>query len=184
MLPIVPSRRTHSRKLVDFTILAKDRVWVTRSGGLTRDFVTAVASVPATAPPAPVSSPPLNRCTARWRSAARMARGRAPPHLAGSPPLAGGQVSERRAWVACGLQSGDASKRPGSCNTESPNCRRAEGPHNPRCDCENPVLFDARSEPRMKLYRPDGLHFHPPAYDEFAGIIKPVLTRAWRELER
>lgn len=47
----------------------------------------------------------------------------------------------------------------------------------------NPVLFK-NGEPRMELYRPDGLHFHPPAYDEFAGIIKPVLTQAWQELGR
>ncbi len=45
----------------------------------------------------------------------------------------------------------------------------------------NPVLFK-NGEPRMELYRPDGLHFHPPAYDEFAGVIKPVLSRAWREM--
>lgn len=48
----------------------------------------------------------------------------------------------------------------------------------------NPVLFDAKGEPKTELYRPDGLHFHPPAYDLFAGIIKPVLTEAWRELGR
>lgn len=46
----------------------------------------------------------------------------------------------------------------------------------------NPVLFDARGEPRTELYRPDGLHFHPPAYDLFAGIIKPVLTEAWQQV--
>jgi lysophospholipase L1-like esterase len=46
----------------------------------------------------------------------------------------------------------------------------------------NPVLFDAKGEPRADLYRPDGLHFHPPAYDLFAGIIKPVLTEAWQQL--
>jgi hypothetical protein len=45
----------------------------------------------------------------------------------------------------------------------------------------NSVLF-RHGEPRMELYRPDGLHFHPPAYDEFTGIIKPVLTQAWREV--
>ena len=45
----------------------------------------------------------------------------------------------------------------------------------------NPVLFK-NGEPRMELYRPDGLHFHPPAYDEFTGIIKPVLSQAWQEL--
>ncbi len=43
----------------------------------------------------------------------------------------------------------------------------------------NPALFDANGEPRMELYRPDGLHFHPPAYDEFARIIKPVVQAAW-----
>ena len=47
----------------------------------------------------------------------------------------------------------------------------------------NPVLFDARGEPRTELYRPDGLHFHPPAYDLFAGIIKPGLTEAWQQIE-
>ncbi len=45
----------------------------------------------------------------------------------------------------------------------------------------NPVLFK-NGEPRMELYRPDGLHFHPPAYVEFTGIIKPVLSQAWQEL--
>lgn len=48
----------------------------------------------------------------------------------------------------------------------------------------NPVLFDAKGEPRDELYRPDGLHFHPPAYDLFAGIIKPILSEAWRDLGR
>jgi lysophospholipase L1-like esterase len=46
----------------------------------------------------------------------------------------------------------------------------------------NPVLFDASGEPRAELYRPDGLHFFPPAYDLFAGIIKPVLTEAWQQI--
>lgn len=46
----------------------------------------------------------------------------------------------------------------------------------------NPVLFDTKGEPKAELYRPDGLHFHPPAYDLFAGIIKPVLVEAWKEL--
>ena len=45
----------------------------------------------------------------------------------------------------------------------------------------NPVLFK-HGEPRMELYRPDGLHFHPPAYDEFTAIMKPVLTQAWHEV--
>jgi lysophospholipase L1-like esterase len=47
----------------------------------------------------------------------------------------------------------------------------------------NPVLFK-HGEPRMELYRPDGLHFHPPAYEEFTGIIKPVLTQAWSEIAK
>jgi lysophospholipase L1-like esterase len=46
----------------------------------------------------------------------------------------------------------------------------------------NPVLFDATGEPRGELYKPDGLHFYPPAYDLFTGIIKPVLTEAWQQL--
>jgi hypothetical protein len=47
----------------------------------------------------------------------------------------------------------------------------------------NPVLFK-NGEPRMELYLPDGLHFHPPAYDEFTAIVKPVLTQAWHEVEK
>ena len=46
----------------------------------------------------------------------------------------------------------------------------------------NPALFDSRGEPRTELYQPDGLHFHPPAYDLFAAIIKPVLSEAWQQL--
>jgi hypothetical protein len=46
----------------------------------------------------------------------------------------------------------------------------------------NPVLFDAKGEPRGELYRPDGLHFFPPAYELFTGIIKPVLTEAWQQV--
>ena len=46
----------------------------------------------------------------------------------------------------------------------------------------NPVLFDAHGEPRTELYRPDGLHFHPPAYDLFAAIIKPALTESWQKV--
>jgi hypothetical protein len=46
----------------------------------------------------------------------------------------------------------------------------------------NPVLFDSRGEPRTELYRDDGLHFHPPAYDLFAAIIKPAVNEAWQQL--
>lgn len=45
----------------------------------------------------------------------------------------------------------------------------------------NPVLFDAKGEPRMELYRPDGLHFHPPAYDAFTPVIKPAVVAAWED---
>jgi hypothetical protein len=46
----------------------------------------------------------------------------------------------------------------------------------------NPAIFDAAGEPRLELYRDDLLHFHPPAYDGFAKIIKPVLMDAWKEM--
>ncbi len=46
----------------------------------------------------------------------------------------------------------------------------------------NPALFGSDGEPRLELYRPDQLHFLPPAYDLFAGIIKPVLIDAWRQV--
>ena len=46
----------------------------------------------------------------------------------------------------------------------------------------NPVLFDSRGEPKAELYRPDGLHFYPPAYDLFTAIIKPVLTEGWQQV--
>jgi len=45
----------------------------------------------------------------------------------------------------------------------------------------NPVLFDAAGKPRLELYREDQLHFHPPAYAEFARIIRPVVEKAWGE---
>jgi lysophospholipase L1-like esterase len=48
----------------------------------------------------------------------------------------------------------------------------------------NPVLFNANGEPRMELYVEDGLHFKPPAYDEFTKIIKPVLLAAWKDVSR
>ncbi len=43
----------------------------------------------------------------------------------------------------------------------------------------NDALFDAKGEPRTELYLADGLHFKPPAYDAFTGLIKPVLTKTW-----
>ena len=42
----------------------------------------------------------------------------------------------------------------------------------------NPVLFDATGKPRLDLYMGDELHLRPRAYEGFAKIIKPVLTRA------
>jgi GDSL-like lipase/acylhydrolase family protein len=42
----------------------------------------------------------------------------------------------------------------------------------------NPVLFNADGKPRFDLYMPDELHLRPPAYEEFARILKPVLTKA------
>jgi lysophospholipase L1-like esterase len=45
----------------------------------------------------------------------------------------------------------------------------------------NPVLFDANGKPRFDLYMGDELHVRPPAYEGFAKILKPVLTRAFGE---
>jgi len=45
----------------------------------------------------------------------------------------------------------------------------------------NPVLFDANGKPRFDLYMGDELHLRPPAYEGFAKILKPVLTRAFGE---
>jgi lysophospholipase L1-like esterase len=45
----------------------------------------------------------------------------------------------------------------------------------------NPVLFDANGKPRVDLYMGDELHLRPPAYEGFAKILKPVLTRAFGE---
>lgn len=46
----------------------------------------------------------------------------------------------------------------------------------------NPALFDREGMPRAELYLEDQLHFTPAAYQEFARIIKPVLERAWGEV--
>ena len=40
----------------------------------------------------------------------------------------------------------------------------------------NPVLFNRDGTPRIEFYVSDQLHFRPAAYDEFAKILKPVLT--------
>ena len=47
----------------------------------------------------------------------------------------------------------------------------------------NPAVFDAAARPRVELYRDDLLHYQPPAYAAFARILRPVLERAWAELE-
>jgi lysophospholipase L1-like esterase len=44
----------------------------------------------------------------------------------------------------------------------------------------NPRLVDANGHPRLDLYVADKLHFHPPAYEEFKAVIRPVLEREWR----
>jgi lysophospholipase L1-like esterase len=46
----------------------------------------------------------------------------------------------------------------------------------------NPVLFDAEGNPRLDLYLPDQLHFREPAYDEFTGVVKPVVAESWSAL--
>ena len=46
----------------------------------------------------------------------------------------------------------------------------------------NRVLFNRLRQPRYELYLPDKLHFTDKAYELFTPIIKPVITRAWREM--
>jgi lysophospholipase L1-like esterase len=46
----------------------------------------------------------------------------------------------------------------------------------------NPVLFDAKGNPRLELYRDDLLHFNPPAYLEFTKVIRPVIEKAWAQV--
>jgi lysophospholipase L1-like esterase len=57
----------------------------------------------------------------------------------------------------------------------------AATPHHTFVDV-NPALVDSAGHPRLDLYLPDKLHFHPPAYEAFTAIIKPVLERVWREV--
>jgi lysophospholipase L1-like esterase len=42
----------------------------------------------------------------------------------------------------------------------------------------NPALFNADGTSRTELFMNDQLHLRPPAYEEFAKILKPVLTKA------
>ena len=46
----------------------------------------------------------------------------------------------------------------------------------------NPALVDRDGRPRLELYRDDKLHFHPPAYEAFTAIIRPVLERLSAEV--
>ena len=46
----------------------------------------------------------------------------------------------------------------------------------------NPQLVDANGHPRLDLYKDDKLHFHPPAYERFTVVIKPVLERIWNDV--
>jgi len=48
----------------------------------------------------------------------------------------------------------------------------------------NPVLFDQTGNPRLDLYLEDKLHFKEPAYRLFTGIIRPVIEKAWREVQK
>lgn len=57
----------------------------------------------------------------------------------------------------------------------------AATPHHTFVDI-NPALVDSQGRPRLELYLSDLLHFHPPAYSEFAAVLKPVLTKLWAEL--
>jgi lysophospholipase L1-like esterase len=43
----------------------------------------------------------------------------------------------------------------------------------------NPVLFNRDGTPRIDLYLSDQLHLRPAAYEEFARVLKPVLTNAF-----
>jgi len=48
----------------------------------------------------------------------------------------------------------------------------------------NPVLFNADGTSKVELFMNDQLHLRPPAYEEFAKILKPVLERAFARPER
>ena len=43
----------------------------------------------------------------------------------------------------------------------------------------NPVLFNRDGTPRLELYMSDQLHLRPAAYEGFARILKPILTKAF-----
>jgi lysophospholipase L1-like esterase len=43
----------------------------------------------------------------------------------------------------------------------------------------NPALFNRDGTPRVEFFMSDQLHLRPAAYEEFARILKPVLTKAF-----
>ena len=45
----------------------------------------------------------------------------------------------------------------------------------------NPVLFNADGTSRLDFFMGDQLHLRPRAYEEFARILKPVLTTALKD---
>jgi lysophospholipase L1-like esterase len=48
----------------------------------------------------------------------------------------------------------------------------------------NPVLFNPDGTSRLDFFMDDELHLRPRAYEEFAKILKPVLTRALERVGR
>jgi hypothetical protein len=47
----------------------------------------------------------------------------------------------------------------------------------------NTALFDAKDEPIVAHFKPDGRHFNPSAYVEFTKILKPVLQKTMADLK-
>ena len=45
-----------------------------------------------------------------------------------------------------------------------------------------PVTHDEKGEPRLELYKDDGLHFKPSTYARFTDVIKPVVEKTWQEI--
>lgn len=43
----------------------------------------------------------------------------------------------------------------------------------------NPPLHNTDGSPKTEFYKLDGQHLEPPAYVEWAKIVKPILTAAW-----
>jgi lysophospholipase L1-like esterase len=46
----------------------------------------------------------------------------------------------------------------------------------------HPALETAAGEPRTDLYLPDQLHYLPPAYERMTALVKPVIAKAWAEV--